>query len=448
LIYGPGNVLLYTSYQDNSIGQIKPGQHTVAKLTDLTPLGVDHSVGGAVIVPSGLPGAGRLKILSYNNETWFDTILSPDGSGTFNIAPASMSVDFSSLVRLEGAAYVAAGSPQFPNPSVLLSDGDNDRIVALQVDANGDPLLSTLRNFVDDILSPMGVTVDPLTGDFLFDNWVDSELWVVGGFGIAPPTVTITSPANNSNFAAPTDLTVWANASQPGGVIQEVDFYLDGVWFGRDKMGVPPYSANIDAIPAGNHALTAVAIGSGLSTTSSVVHIIVTDIAPTVAIVSPAPNAAKNECADWLLTAEATSGSGSVTNLAYYLNTTALLGSATQPPYPLVVSLPAGAYNLTAVASDDLGINSTSAPVRIVVVPTPTNALSASLLSSGQVRFCFRGLVSSNYVFEHSYTLGESAVWTPSFTNRAPSSQNGLINVTGPYYPQYPEKFYRARRVP
>jgi hypothetical protein len=259
--------------------------------------------------------------------------------------------------------------------------------------------------------------------------------------------VAITSPANNSTFAAPADLTVWANASQPGGAIQEVDFYLDGVWFGQDKTGVP-YSANIDAIPAGIHAFTVVAIGSGLSTTSSVVHIVVTDVPPTVAIVTPGPNTAKNECADWLLKSEATSGSGSVTNLAYYLNTTTLLGSATQPPYPLAISLPAGAYNLTAVASDDLGINSTSAPVRVVVVPTPTNALCANLLSSGQVRFCFRGLVSSNYVFEHSYTLGESAVWTPFFTNRAPSSDNGLINVTGPYYPQYPEKYYRARRVP
>ncbi len=34
-VYGPGNMLLYTSYEDNSIGRGKPGQTNVAKPADL-----------------------------------------------------------------------------------------------------------------------------------------------------------------------------------------------------------------------------------------------------------------------------------------------------------------------------------------------------------------------------------------------------------------------------
>ena len=57
-VYGPGNVLFYTSYEDNSIGQGKPGQTNVAKPADLNDFGVDNSVGGLGIVPPSLPGAG------------------------------------------------------------------------------------------------------------------------------------------------------------------------------------------------------------------------------------------------------------------------------------------------------------------------------------------------------------------------------------------------------
>jgi hypothetical protein len=445
LIYGPGNVLFYASYSDNSIGQIKPGQSSVAKQTDLSTIGVEGSTGSLVIVPPGMPGAGRLKILSYKVSTWYDTTLSPDGSGTYNLAPVSASVQLDMGLGLEGAFYVAAGNPRFPNPSVLVSDYSGSRIVSFEVNGNGDPLPNTQRDFATDLSGVEGAAVDPLTGDFVFSTFTGGEVYVVGGFGVAKPTVAITAPANNANFIAPASFSVYADAAQTGGAISKVDFYLDAVLVGTANTA--PYNAGVNNAGAGTHALTAVAVGNGLSTTSAVVQVIVTSVPPSVAVRTPGNNSIYSECAEVQLTATAGAPAGSVTNVAYYLSTTGWLASRTQPPYLLLASLPAGTNYLTAVATDNIGASATSSVVRVVFKATPTNIMSANLLVSGELRLCFRGLVNSNYVFESTGSLSHPT-WTPFATNSATAAQAGLISTLQVILPPTATRFYRARRQP
>jgi Bacterial Ig domain len=443
LIYGPDNVLFYTSYSDNSIGQIKSGQTSVSKQTDLNTIGIPNSPGGLVLVPAGLPGAGRLKILTFNDSMWYDTTLSPDGSGTFNLAPVSRSVLLGGGMGLEGAFYVAAGNPQFPKPSVLVADWNGDRIVSFEVDANGDPLPETQRVFATDMNSVDGAAVDPLTGDFLFSSFSKGLVWVIGRLGLAGLTVTITSPVNNSTFGAPAFFRAWADASQPGGSIDEVDFYVDGVYSGRGN-GNGSYTAEVGSLAAGIHALTAVALGSGMSTTSSVVNVIVTNVPPRVAIASPADYTFKNECAEVLLSATTGDGSGTVTNITYYLNSSTLLDSRPHPPYWLIASLPIGTNVLSAVATDDSGSRSTSAVVRVIFTPTPANSISANLMASGDLKLCFRGLINTSYVLESAASLS-SPVWIPFTTNTAGQAASGLISVLQIIQSAYSTKFYRAR---
>jgi len=445
LIYGPGNVLFYASYSDNSIGQIKPGQSSVAKQTDLSTIGVDGSTGSLVIVPAGMPGAGRLKILSYKASTWYDTTLSSDGSGTYDLAPISTSVRLDLSLGLEGAFYVNAGNPKFPNPSVLVSDYGGSRIVSFEVNSNGDPLPTTQRDFATDLSGVEGAAVDPLTGDFVFSTFNGGEVYAVGGFGVAKPTVAISAPADNDTFAAPASFGVYADASQTGGAISRVDFYLDALLIGTATSA--PYNAEAEKVAAGTHSLTAVALGNGLSTTSSVVHVIVTNTPVNVAIRTPSDNTITSECAEVLLSATADVAGGSVTNVAYYLNTTLWLASRTQAPYLLVATLPAGTNYLTAVATDNLGRSASSAVVRVVFKATPTNTISANLLASGELRLCFRGLVNSTYVFESTSNLSPQT-WTPFSTNTATAAQSGLISLLQVILPPNSTKFYRARRQP
>jgi hypothetical protein len=97
-----------------------------------------------------------------------------------------------------------------------------------------------------------------------------------------------------------------------------------------------------------------------------------TAIGPLVSITSPTNNANFIPGSSIALTATASeSGSGTLTNVAYYSNAT-LIGNATGAPYSLTwPGVPAGSYALTAVASDSLGSSATSSVVNITVV-SPT----------------------------------------------------------------------------
>ena len=88
-----------------------------------------------------------------------------------------------------------------------------------------------------------------------------------------PPLVSITSPTNNTAFAAPTNVLIEASASDPDGTIMHVEFFNHSTSLGLDSD--EPFSVMGD-LGAGNHALTAVALdSSGASSTSSVVNVTV-----------------------------------------------------------------------------------------------------------------------------------------------------------------------------
>jgi len=89
-----------------------------------------------------------------------------------------------------------------------------------------------------------------------------------------PPTVSITSPANNTNFIAPASVTINANASDSDGTISKVEFYQGATLLGTDSTS--PYSYTWASVAMGNYALTAKAYdNNNVTTTSSTVNIVV-----------------------------------------------------------------------------------------------------------------------------------------------------------------------------
>ncbi|MCX6872494.1 MAG: Ig-like domain-containing protein [Verrucomicrobia bacterium] len=92
---------------------------------------------------------------------------------------------------------------------------------------------------------------------------------------IDPPTVAITSPANNATVGV--NFTIDATATD-NGTVSSVDFYDGATLLGSDDTG-PSYSYAWNGTPAGPHVLTAVAWDNdGHSTTSAVVNVTATDI--------------------------------------------------------------------------------------------------------------------------------------------------------------------------
>ncbi|MCA1992156.1 MAG: hypothetical protein LDL41_08950 [Coleofasciculus sp. S288] len=197
LAYSPQNdVLFYTSYPDNSIGQIKLGSSEPDKQINLGTLGIPVSTGALNFVPKGFAGAGRLKITSYTENIFYDTTIIPDGSGTYDIAAPSKSIKLSG--GLDSFNYIKAGNPGFSTDSLLLLEYDDGKIATYAIDDNGDPIKDTRQDFVTGITLPIGSTIDPLTNDLLFSIQTDdAKVFLVSGFtksaSVPEPSITVAS---------------------------------------------------------------------------------------------------------------------------------------------------------------------------------------------------------------------------------------------------------------
>jgi hypothetical protein len=102
-----------------------------------------------------------------------------------------------------------------------------------------------------------------------------------------PPSVTLTSPANNSSFPVGQAITLSANASAPTGGISRVEFLVDGGIVGTDFSS--PYSFIWTGASQGPHTVAARAIGNYGSATSPTVSISVSGVASTGALSSTGP---------------------------------------------------------------------------------------------------------------------------------------------------------------
>ena len=191
ITYGPGGVLFLARYPNTEIGQTRPGSAITDKVVPLAPLGITGSPGSLLFVPPGQPGAGSLKIASYSGGQWYDAAVTPDGAGTYDIVdvrPIAGAV----LSGPEGFIYVNAGSPRFNGPSLLVSEYSAGRVSAFEVDGDGDPRVSTRRDFITGLSGAEGAFVDPVTGDFLFSTFGGANrVIVVRGFArpLPPPVV-------------------------------------------------------------------------------------------------------------------------------------------------------------------------------------------------------------------------------------------------------------------
>jgi len=90
--------------------------------------------------------------------------------------------------------------------------------------------------------------------------------------GNALPTVSITSPAGGTSVIPGTQLSLTANASDPGGSIARVEYYANGVKLGQAT--VAPYTVAWTPVLVGPYALVAVAVdnvgGMALSPTVNI----------------------------------------------------------------------------------------------------------------------------------------------------------------------------------
>ncbi len=160
---------------------------------------------------------------------------------------------------------------------------------------------------------------------------------------------------------------------------------------------------------------------------------------PTVRLTQPAPNQSYPASTSITLRAEAQDSDGAVDRVQFFANSTKL-GESTRAPYSLTwPNMPAGRYNLTARAIDNLGGTTDTAPVTISVGGTgapPTLSLPGLAASHFQVRL--DGEAGAIYQVQKSSDLIH---WTPGtlLTNLA-----GQVLYSDPSTASGPRQFYRA----
>ena len=193
------------------------------------------------------------------------------------------------------------------------------------------------------------------------------------------PTVAITAPANNAVVQVGSIVPINVNASDNGGIVEQVEFYVDGVLLFTDNTA--PFSANYTAT-AGAHTISAIAFDNDCqSTTSSTINIsaqsnnppTVTVSAPTSAIVGTSIT----------ISATASDSDGSITQVEFFVNNVSV-GIDNSAPYSIQYTTTLGAGQIVrAVATDNQGATANSNNITLNVVANTAPSVTITSPSNG-----------------------------------------------------------------
>src|SRR5436190_5116515 len=181
----------------------------------------------------------------------------------------------------------------------------------------------------------------------------------------APPTVSLTTPANNALYAGPATNALSPAAADATGNIVKVDFYQGTTLIGTSTTA--PYVFSWTDVTPGIYRLTAVATNDAAQiTTSSAVNVRVNS-PPNVNLTAPANNAVYAGPANVTLTANPTDVVGIITKVEFFQGG-AFIGSTNAAPYSFNwAGVTPGVYSLTALATNDAGQSTTSTAVNVTV---------------------------------------------------------------------------------
>jgi hypothetical protein len=94
-----------------------------------------------------------------------------------------------------------------------------------------------------------------------------TDVAVTKGATNAPPTVSLTAPANGASYTAPASVTVTATAADADGTVARVDFYSGASLIGSDSSS--PYAFTWTGVGAGAYGVAALAVDNAGATATS-----------------------------------------------------------------------------------------------------------------------------------------------------------------------------------
>ncbi len=283
--------------------------------------------------------------------------------------------------------------------------------------------LNTLSNVV------LTAVVSDSSGNRIATNPIVIE--TVPSTAAAASSVALVSPRDNNAYVAGGQIIFSATHNFGSVVPPKIDFYVNGTQF--TTVSAPPYQAVLGLTRAGNYTIHAVGRSGSITTVSTPSRIVVTsNSAPTVAITSPASGTTSVVGTGLTIASSANDPDGTIRNVQFFVNGAVLSSDDTVPYTATWNPGAAGIYSLTALATDNAGNQSLSAPVVVtlsgngapqVALSAPANGTVATagtaitLTASASdadgtvtgVRFLANGIVVGN-----AAAAPFSAAWTPS----------------------------------
>lgn len=333
------------------------------------------------------------------------TAVATDNNG--NVLPTSTPVQINSVAPIGLLPTVSVASPA--NDSALrIPDYAQSASAAIPISVianDADGLVSKVEIYVDGVLVsvdqqfPYGFLWQPqATGTYRIAALAfDDKNNVVASSSnrvviSAPPSVTITSPADGSTFSAGAPVTLTANASDSDGTVTSVQFFADGVLVGDDSTA--PYSVAWTPLQKRDGTFTflnALATDNfGITTLSRTINVTVTGsgggggssigLTPTVTLTSPDAGTRVRAGDTITLGASATDPDGNVLSVQFFANGQSVGSDSTFPYSTTWTPNSLGAYALVVKALDNDG-NVASATVPVDVVAPSAGLPQVALVS-------------------------------------------------------------------
>jgi hypothetical protein len=201
---------------------------------------------------------------------------------------------------------------------------------------------------------------------------------------VEPPVVVVTGPQVCAQ-PAPATVTLTAEALSPQGQISSVQFLVDGVPVGTAS--TPPYSVSATLSTVKTYTITAIATDQyGSAPSVRPLYLSVQAPPPTATITSPASGASYRVGTAIPLAATASDATGTVSSVQFFRGGSVSIGNPiTTPPYALEwTDAPLGVHSITAVATNNLGVQGTSSAMSITVTQNsaPFVAITAPVSGS------------------------------------------------------------------
>jgi hypothetical protein len=415
---------------------------SVAFFVDNNQVGIDTSAPFAVswvAAPSGLHSI-------YAKVT--DSLGNTADSTAINVTVNNISLPTISITAPITAANAVVGSPVTVTANA--APGSSGSITRVDFFADSIPIGTDTSSPYSIAWTPTAAGAPNITARVTDSNGVTANAPAVAIIvnPAGTPTITLAMVGGGGSLVVPVGSSRMLVATTvDDGVVERVDFYLDGVLIGTD--GVAPYTFNyVASTDVGQHLFTAVVTdNSGLQTTSAALtatFVAAIGSAPTVRVLTPADGAFATSGSVTTVNVVAADTDGTITRVEVFANGILLPGTALANRIWSTAWTPTtiGPVSITAIATDDktnatvaaasnVTVTDNSAPTVNLGVTPGINAGTGTTLPAGATRnvvatvnpsVAGRAITRVEFFINGTTKVGEKVTAPYSYRFTAPST--------------------------